>query len=133
MRLRPPALYRPRTAVAPTGPPDLRLANHAATTSGPLSPAHRGGTDRASGSAPRCSCGYDLRPSIARAPRWHRPGLRICASLFMRLRPPALYRPRTAVAPTGPPDLRLAVHAATTSGPLSPAHRGGTDRASGSA
>ena len=81
MRLRPPALDRPCDDCRPSGPPDLRLVFHAATTSGPRSPVRRLSTVRASGSAPRLSCGYDLRPSIARATIVVRPGLRICASV----------------------------------------------------
>src|SRR5439155_25831449 len=72
MRLRPPALDRPRNAIARPG---LR-------------------------SAPGGSCGFDLRPSIARATR---------------------SRDRAY-------GLRLAAHAASTSGPRSPAER---DRATG--
>ena len=105
------------TAGRPSGPPDLRLAAHAAPTSGPPSRAGTAGrpsgppdlrlalmrlrppaldrpvrprsTVRASGSAPGCSCGSDLRPSIARA---------------------------TAGRPSGPPDLRLAAHGLSPSG-----------------
>ena len=103
MRLRPPALDRPCDSTSPSGPADLRL----------------------------CSCGCDLRPSIARATPRHRPGLRICA-VFMRLRPPALDRPCDSTSPTGPADLRR-VHAAATSGPRSPVRLHVTDRACGSA
>src|SRR5450432_3367065 len=53
MRLRPPALDRPCGFAQLTGPPDLRLATHAAATSGPRSPVRIRTTDRASGSAPR--------------------------------------------------------------------------------
>src|SRR6266566_1853833 len=87
MRLRPPALCQPGGS---------NCAN------------------RAYGSAERCSCGFDLRPSVNRADR---------------------------TAPTGPPDLRLAAHAASTSGPLStgrielrqPGGSNCANRASGSA
>src|SRR6185312_11082678 len=107
-----------------TGPSDLRLALHATATSRPRSPVRR------------------LR---------HQPGRRICAWLFMRLQPPALDRPydacatnravgsapgsscdcnlppsiaRTTLAPpTGPSDLRLALHATATSRPRSPVRR----------
>src|SRR5439155_1229798 len=46
------ALDRPCDPAAPTGPEDLRLATHAASTSGPRSPVRPGGTNRAGGSAP---------------------------------------------------------------------------------
>src|SRR4029077_4016742 len=39
-----------------------------------------------------------------------KPGLRICAWLLMRLRPPALHHACAVSSPTGPPDLRLAAH-----------------------
>src|SRR5439155_22728434 len=110
---------RPSSARAspatPTGPADLRLAAHAAPTSGPRAPARRPQT---------------------------RPARRISAWLLMRLRPPALERPRVAgkpdrpvaspprcscgfdpwppgprpppANPRGPPDLRLAARAACT-------------------
>src|SRR5947207_2991560 len=45
------------------------------------------------------------------------------SSNFMRLRPSALERPRTADSQSGPQDLRLALHAATTFGPRAPAYR----------
>ncbi len=106
---------------------------HAATTSGPRTPMRRSANVRASGSAPGCSCGYDLRPSNADATQRECPGLRICAWLFMRLRPPALERRCDAARMSGPPDLRLAVHAATTSGPRTPMRRSANVRASGSA
>ena len=71
MRLRPPALERPHDLRRPSGPPDLRLDAHAAPTSGPRTPA---------------------RPFV------DRPGLRICAWMLMRLRPPALARCKPALA-----------------------------------
>ena len=72
--------------------PECKPNAHAAATSGPRTPA----------------------------PRRYDPGLRICAWLLMRLRPPALERLRRAARRSGPPDLRLAAHAAATSGPRTP-------------
>src|SRR5439155_21552884 len=105
----PSALERACGGRARSGPPDLRLAG---------------------------SCGYDLRPSNARAAAEHGRGLRICAWLahaattfgprtrvrrpstvgasgsapgwLMRLRPSALERACGGRARSGPPDLRLA-------------------------
>src|SRR5204862_1075932 len=176
----------------------LRLATHAATTSGPRSPVRcrttpgppvcawllmrlrppalgrpcDAGPRPGLRSAPGYSCGYDLRPSIARAMQDHArasglrlathaattsgprspvrcrttPGPPVCAWLLMRLRPPALDRPCDAGPRPGlrsapgyscgydlrpsiaramqdharASGLRLATHAATTSGPRSP-------------
>src|SRR2546428_1158416 len=74
MRLRPSARERACGGRARSGPPDLRLAG---------------------------SCGYDLRPSNARAAAEHGPGLRISAW-------PSCRAERIADAAHGPDEPRLA-------------------------
>src|SRR6185503_2987639 len=97
----------------PTPGARKRFDAHAASTSGPPTPERIPFTIRASGSAPGCSCGFDLRPSNTRADSIHHPGLRLCAWLLMRLRPPALQHPGGFHSPSGPPALRLARHVTT--------------------